>query len=174
MILGVTNGAAIAVRIGVQLQALAKQKTYRAIQLTTPGKFELVERTITEPPPGKVRIRVEACGVCHSDILTVEGLFPGISYPRVPGHEVIGTIDALGDGVSRWKVGQRVGVGYLSGPCFHCEPCQRGDFVNCENQGVTGVGSDGGYAEVMIAGEQGIVAIPEELKPAEAAPLLCA
>jgi alcohol dehydrogenase, propanol-preferring len=174
VILGVANGSVIAVRIGMQLEATAKTRTYRAMQVTAPGKFELVEREVTEPPPGKVRMRVEACGVCHSDILTVEGVFPGISYPRVPGHEVIGTIEALGDGVSRWKVGQRVGVGYLSGPCFHCQPCQRGDFVYCENQSVTGVASDGGYAEMMIAGEQGIVAIPEELKSAEAAPLLCA
>jgi alcohol dehydrogenase, propanol-preferring len=152
---------------------VAKQ-TYRAVQVTQPGKFELVERAISEPAPGKVRIRVEACGVCHSDILTVESVFPGISYPRVPGHEVVGTIDALGEGVSRYTVGQRVGVGYLSGPCFRCEPCLRGDFVNCENQGVTGVNSDGGYAEVMIASERGVVAIPDELKSAEAAPLLCA
>jgi alcohol dehydrogenase, propanol-preferring len=151
-----------------------KQETYRAIQVTEPGKFELVERAVTQPPPGKVRIRVEACGVCHSDVITVQGVFPGISYPRVPGHEAVGRIDALGDGVSRWTVGQRVGVGYLSGPCFRCAPCRRGDFVNCENQGVTGVSSDGGYAEVMIASEHGLVTVPGELTSADAAPLLCA
>jgi propanol-preferring alcohol dehydrogenase len=150
------------------------QETYRAIQVTEPGKFELVERAVTQPPPGKVRIRIEACGVCHSDVLTAQGAFPGISYPRVPGHEAIGRIEALGEGVSRWTAGQRVGVGYLGGPCFRCEECQRGDFVNCEYQGVTGVTSDGGYAEVMIASEHGLVAIPGELTPADAAPLLCA
>jgi D-arabinose 1-dehydrogenase-like Zn-dependent alcohol dehydrogenase len=150
------------------------KETHRAMQVTEPGRFELVERAITQPPAGKVRIRIEACGVCHSDILTVEGVFPGISYPRVPGHEAIGKIDALGEGVSGWTVGQRVGVGYLAGPCFHCEQCLRGDFVNCENQGVTGVGSDGGYAEVMIAGERGLVAVPDALTSADAAPLLCA
>ena len=150
------------------------KETYRAVQVTEPGKFELVERAVTQPPPGKVRIRIQACGVCHSDVITAQGVLPGISYPRVPGHEAVGTIDALGDGVSRWTVGQRVGVGYLGGPCFHCEPCRRGDFVNCENQGVTGVSSDGGYAEVMIASEHGLVQVPGELTSADAAPLLCA
>jgi alcohol dehydrogenase, propanol-preferring len=150
------------------------KETYRAMQVTEPGKFELVERAVTQPPAGKVRIRIEACGVCHSDVITVQSFFPGISYPRVPGHEAVGKIDALGEGVSGWAVGQRVGVGYLSGPCFRCEFCRRGDFVNCENQGVTGVSSDGGYADVMIAGERGLVAIPDELSSADAAPLLCA
>ncbi len=150
------------------------QQTYRAVQVTEPGKFELVERAVPQPPPGKVRIRIEACGVCHSDALTVEGAFPSISYPRVPGHEAVGKIDALGDGVSRWTIGQRVGVGYLSGPCYHCEPCRRGDFVNCENQGMTGVSSDGGYAEVMIANEHGVVDVPGGLTSADAAPMLCA
>lgn len=149
-------------------------ESYRAVQVTTPGKFDLVERSIPQPPAGKVRIRVQACGVCHTDVFTVAGLVPSITYPRVPGHEVVGTIDALGEGVSRWTIGQRVGVGYLSGPCFHCEPCLRGDFVNCENQGITGLHADGGYAELMIANEQGVVAIPESLASADAAPLLCA
>jgi propanol-preferring alcohol dehydrogenase len=149
-------------------------RTYRAVQATKPGKLELVERTITEPPARKVRIRVEACGVCHSDAATVDGQFPGISYPRVPGHEVIGKIDAIGEGVSGWKIGQRVGVGFLGGPCFVCKPCRHGDFVDCENQPVSGVHYDGGYAEVMIASEDGISAVPDELSPAEAAPLLCA
>jgi alcohol dehydrogenase, propanol-preferring len=153
---------------------MIKNESYRAMQVTVPGKFELVERAVTAPPPGKVRIRVEACGVCHSDVITAQGFFPGIVYPRVPGHEAVGKIDALGDGVSHWTIGQRVGVGYLAGPCFHCEPCRRGDFVSCENQGVTGVGSDGGYAEVMIANEQALVTVPGELAPADAAPLLCA
>lgn len=151
-------------------------ETYRAVQVTEPGKFELVQRTVAEPSAGKVRIRVEACGVCHSDVITMQGVFPGISYPRVPGHEVVGKIDALGEGVSEehWKIGQRVGVGYLGGPCHRCQYCRRGDFVNCEKQGVTGVHSDGGYAEVMFANEHGLVAIPGELASADAAPLLCA
>src|ERR1700716_2688206 len=101
-----------------------REQSYRAIQVSTPGKFEMVERAVMQPPPGKVRIRVEACGVCHSDSITGEGLFPNIAYPRVPGHEVIGKIDALGEGVSGWKLGQRVGVGYLDGPCFRCKRCR--------------------------------------------------
>jgi alcohol dehydrogenase, propanol-preferring len=149
-------------------------KTYRAVQVSKPGKLELVERTVVAPPPGKVRIRVEACGVCHSDSGTVEGFFPGIAYPRVPGHEVIGKIDAVGEGVSGWRVGQRVGVGYLGGPCFACKPCRHGKFVNCQNQSVSGVSYDGGYAEVMIASEDGLSAVPDELSSTEAAPLLCA
>jgi D-arabinose 1-dehydrogenase-like Zn-dependent alcohol dehydrogenase len=149
-------------------------KTYRAVQVSKPGRLEVVEREVAAPPPGKVRIRVEACGVCHSDALTVEGLFPGVRYPRVPGHEVVGTIDALGEGVSGWKVGQRVGVGFLGGHCGRCSPCRRGDFVNCQNQPISGVADDGGYAEVMIADERALAAVPAELAPADAAPLLCA
>jgi D-arabinose 1-dehydrogenase-like Zn-dependent alcohol dehydrogenase len=149
-------------------------KTYRAVQVSKPGRLEVVERELTAPPPGKVRIRVEACGVCHSDALTVEGLFPDIRYPRVPGHEVIGRIDVLGEGVSGWKLGQRVGVGFLGGYCGRCKPCRQGDFVNCQNQPVSGVADDGGYAEVMIADERALAAVPAELAPADAAPLLCA
>jgi propanol-preferring alcohol dehydrogenase len=149
-------------------------QTYRAVQVTAPRKFELVERPVAEPGPGMVRLRVEACGVCHSDVLTVEGLFPGITYPRVPGHEVIGKIDAMGDAVTGWKVGQRVAVGYLSGPCLRCQRCRRGDFVTCLNQGVSGTSSDGGYAEVMIANERALAAVPDELSSTEAAPLICA
>src|SRR6266851_4810853 len=104
-------------------------QTYRAIQVTEPKKLELLQRPISKPPPGKVRIRVEACGICHTDSFTVEGLFPGLTFPRVPGHEVVGKIDALGEGVSGWTLGQRVGVGYLGGPCFRCKQCRRGDFV---------------------------------------------
>src|SRR5262249_58256895 len=113
-------------------------KSYRAVQVSKPGRLEVVERELTAPPPGKVRIRVEACGVCHSDALTVEGLFPGASYPRVPGHEVVGTIDALGEGGSAWKLGQRVGVGLLGGHCGRCTPCRWGDFVNCQHQAMSG------------------------------------
>ena len=149
-------------------------KTYRAVQVSQPGRLEVVERELRVPPPGKVRIRVEACGVCHSDILTVEGQAADIRYPRVPGHEVVGKIDALGEGVSVWKLGQRVGVGFLGGYCGRCTPCRRGDFVNCQNQPVSGVADDGGYAEVMIADEHALAAVPAELAPAEAAPLLCA
>jgi D-arabinose 1-dehydrogenase-like Zn-dependent alcohol dehydrogenase len=148
--------------------------TYRAVHVTAPGRLELVERELVAPPPGKVRIRVEACGVCHSDALTVDGLAPGVSYPRVPGHEVVGRIDALGEGASNWKLGQRVGVGFLGGYCGRCTPCRRGDFVNCQNQSISGLSYDGGYAEVMIADERGLTAVPDELTPRDAAPLLCA
>ena len=148
--------------------------TYRAVQVSKPGYLEVVERELTAPLPGKVRIRVEACGVCHSDALTVDGLSPDVRYPRVPGHEVVGKIDALGEGVSGWKLGQRVGVGFLGGYCGRCTPCRRGDFVNCQNQPVSGVAADGGYAEVMIADEHALAVVPAELAPADAAPLLCA
>lgn len=147
--------------------------TYRAVQATAPGQLELVELPIQEPPAGHVRIRVEACGVCHSDAATVEGVMP-VEYPRVPGHELVGRIEALGEGVSGWELGQRVGVGFLGGHCNVCAFCRRGDFVNCTNQGWTGVHSDGGYAEVMIAKQTALAAIPEDLESVEAAPLLCA
>jgi len=149
-------------------------KIYRAVQVTKPGRLEVVQRELTAPQPGKVRIRVEACGVCHSDALTVDGLSTDIRYPRVPGHEVVGKIDALGEGVSAWKLGQRVGVGFLGGYCGRCMPCRGGDFVNCQNQPVSGVADDGGYAEVMIADELALAAVPADLAPADAAPLLCA
>jgi alcohol dehydrogenase, propanol-preferring len=148
--------------------------TYKAVEVTAPDTFRVAEKALLKPGVGQVRIRVEACGVCHTDVVTVQGLLPGIIYPRVPGHEVIGKIDAVGDGVAGWKIDQRVGVSYFSGPCFRCQPCRRGDFVNCENQGVTGFSSDGGYAEVMIASEHALAAIPDELASAEGAPLLCA
>ena len=149
-------------------------RTYKAVQVTKPGKLEVVERAIVEPAFGQVRIRVEACGVCHTDAYTVEGGFPGLTLPRVPGHEVIGKIEALGPGVQTWKEGQRVGVGYMGGYCGHCERCRRGDFVNCQNQPISGCHSDGGYAEMMIAQVTGLVAIPDDLLSTEAAPLLCA
>jgi D-arabinose 1-dehydrogenase-like Zn-dependent alcohol dehydrogenase len=148
--------------------------TYRAFQAVAPGKLQAVNLLIAEPPPGHVRVRIEACGVCHSDAVTVEGGFPGLTYPRVPGHEAVGKIDALGSGVEPWRVGQRVGIGFLGGHCGICSRCRRGDFVNCERQPVSGVHSDGGYAEVMIAKANALVAIPDELSPVEAAPLLCA
>jgi alcohol dehydrogenase, propanol-preferring len=148
-------------------------ETYRAVQAIEPGRFALAELPLPTPGPGQVRVRVEACGVCHSDAVTVEGWLP-VSFPRVPGHEVVGRIDGLGDGVTDWAVGQRVGVGYLGGQCGHCARCRRGDFVNCLEQPVTGMHVDGGYAEVLVARESGLVAIPEELDSVEAAPLLCA
>ena len=147
--------------------------TYKAVEVSAPNAFRVVERAISEPAAGQVRIRVEACGVCHSDSGTVEGLFP-IAWPRVPGHEAVGRIDALGSGVQGWTIGQRVGVGFLGGSCGHCEFCRNGDLVNCRNQEFTGIQRDGGYAEVMLAKASGLISIPEGMSPADAAPLLCA
>jgi D-arabinose 1-dehydrogenase-like Zn-dependent alcohol dehydrogenase len=138
------------------------------------GGLQLVEREVPEAGPRQVRIRVQACGVCHSDMVTKEGLFPGISYPRVPGHEVAGTIDQLGAGVKDWSKGDRVGVGWHGGQDGICLSCRRGDFVNCANGLVCGVSYDGGYQEFMIAPAEGLARIPESLDAAEAAPLMCA
>ena len=148
--------------------------TYKAVEVSAPGKLRVVERPVSEPGPGQVRIRVEACGICHTDAATVMGVYPGLTLPRVPGHEVIGRIEAIGSGVSKWKIGQRVGVGLIAGEDGVCESCRRGDAVNCQNPVVLGVTADGGYAEVMIAEARGIASIPDELTSAEAAPLLCA
>jgi len=147
--------------------------TYRAITVSGPGQFSEVSKPLLDPGPSQVRIRVEACGVCHSDSATVEALFP-IDWPRVPGHEVVGRIDALGPGVRGWALGQRVGVGFLAGSCGYCEFCRNGDLVNCRNQEFTGVHHDGGYAEVMVANASGLVSIPNGVSSADAAPLLCA
>src|SRR5215510_13045544 len=147
--------------------------TYKAIEVARPKEFSEVRKPLLDPGPNQVRIRVEACGVCHSDSATVEGLFP-IDWPRVPGHEVVGRIDDLGSGVKGWAVGQRVGVGFLGGSCGYCEFCRSGDLVNCRNQEYTGIHRDGGYAEVMIAKASGLVSIPDDLLSADAAPLLCA
>jgi D-arabinose 1-dehydrogenase-like Zn-dependent alcohol dehydrogenase len=147
--------------------------TYRAVQAVSPGKLELTRKPLVDPRPGHVRIRVEACGVCHSDAGTVEGVFP-IAWPRVPGHEAVGVIDMLGAGVEGWRVGQRVGVGFLGGSCGHCEQCRGGDLVNCRNQEFTGIQHDGGYAEVLIARATGLMSIPDDLSAVAAAPLLCA
>jgi alcohol dehydrogenase, propanol-preferring len=148
--------------------------TYKAVEVSAPGVLRLVERPVSEPGAGQVRLRVEACGVCHSDAATVTGTYKGLTLPRVPGHEVVGRIEALGSGVSRWKIGQRVGVGLIAGEDGVCESCRRGDMVNCENPVMSGITTDGGYAEVMIAEARGLASIPDELSSAEAAPLLCA
>src|SRR5712664_3282471 len=148
--------------------------TYKAVEVSAPGNLRVVERSIPEPGAGQVRIRVEACGICHTDAATVTGIYPGLKLPRVPGHEVVGRIEALGGGVSRWKIGQRVGVGFFGGEDGLCEPCRRGDIVNCRNPVIPGITVDGGYAEVMIAEARGIASIPDGLTSAEAAPLLCA
>src|SRR5215472_6561587 len=138
------------------------------------GDFEIVDRPIPNPGPSEVRIKVEACGVCHSDMFTKEGAWPGIQYPRVPGHEVAGVIDEVGEGVSRWKKGQRVGVGWHGGQDNTCPSCRRGDFKNCENLKIPGISYDGGYQQYMVAPVEALVATAESLSAAEAAPLLCA
>lgn len=148
--------------------------TMRAVQVPAAGEeFELVERPIPEPGAGQVRIRVAACGICHSDAFVKDGAFP-IDYPRVPGHEVIGTVDAVGAGVTGWDAGRRVGVGWHGGHCGACDSCRRGDFVTCDNQQICGIAYDGGYAEYMLAPVEALAAVPEALSDAAAAPLLCA
>ena len=149
-------------------------KTYKAVEVTAPGNLRIVERPIPEPDKGQVLIRVEACGICHTDSLTVEGQFPGLSFPRVPGHEVAGCIEAVGSGASAWSAGQRVGVGFFGGYDGHCELCRRGDFINCKNLTVSGISVDGGYAEMMLADANAVVSLPDSLKAVDAGPLLCA
>jgi len=147
----------------------------KAAQVPKPGAdFQIVEREIPAPGAGQVRIKVEACGVCHSDVLTKEGAWPGIQYPRVPGHEVAGIVDEVGAGVSAWKKGQRVGVGWHGGQDNTCLSCRRGDFRNCRNLKITGISYDGGYQQYMLAPVEALVAIPESLSDVDAAPLLCA
>ena len=147
----------------------------KVAQISKPGAgFEIVEREVPEPGPGQVRIKVQACGVCHSDVLTVEGAWPGIQYPRVPGHEVAGVIDRVGEGVSAWKKGQRVGVGWHGGHDNTCRECRRGDFRNCQNIKICGISYDGGYGQYMIAPVEALAPIPASLSDVEAAPLLCA
>ena len=145
-------------------------------QVTRPnGPLEIVEREIPEPGAGSVRIKVEACGVCHSDSFTKEGIWPGIQYPRVPGHEIAGIIDAVGTGVVGWTPGQRVGVGWHGGNCGYCDSCRRGDFVTCQIAfQVPGIAYDGGYAEYMIAPAGALALIPEGLSAVDAGPLMCA
>jgi len=147
----------------------------KVAQISKPGAdFEIVERAIPEPGPREIRIKVLACGVCHSDVLTKEGAWPGIQYPRVPGHEVAGIVDAVGADISEWNKGQRVGVGWHGGHDNTCRECRRGDFRNCRNLKVCGISYDGGYEQYMLAPVEALVAIPETLSDAEAAPLLCA
>jgi D-arabinose 1-dehydrogenase-like Zn-dependent alcohol dehydrogenase len=147
----------------------------RAVQVTSAnGAWKVVEREIPVPGVRQVRIKVEACGICHSDFITKAGLFPGIQYPRVPGHEVVGVIDAVGSEVPEWKPGARVGVGWHGGHCGHCASCRRGDFITCQSGQIPGITYDGGYANFMIAPFEALAAVPDELSSAEAAPLLCA
>jgi D-arabinose 1-dehydrogenase-like Zn-dependent alcohol dehydrogenase len=138
------------------------------------GEFEMVEREIAAPGAGEVRIKVFGCGVCHSDAATKEGMFPWIQYPRVPGHEVAGVIDEVGAGVTEWKKGDHVGVGWHGGHCFVCESCRRGEFINCKNERITGVTRDGGYQQYTIARHEAVALMPDGMDPADAAPLLCA
>src|SRR5215469_16528173 len=146
--------------------------TMKVAQISKPGgDFEVVEREVPKPEWGQVRIKVQACGICHSDVLTKEGMLPGIQYPRIPGHEVVGLIDEIGAGVSEWTLGQRVGVGWHGGHDGTCLSCRRGDFRNCRNVKIPGVSYDGGYQQYMVAPVEAVAAVPESLRAAEAAPL---
>lgn len=138
------------------------------------GDFVIVDIDKPSPKENEVLIKIEACGICHSDAFVKDGTFPGVQYPRIPGHEVVGIIEEVGTKIKIWKKGQRVGVGWHGGHCFVCEPCRRGDFISCQNAQVSGISYDGGYAEYMCAPQEAVAAIPEELSSAEAAPLLCA
>jgi D-arabinose 1-dehydrogenase-like Zn-dependent alcohol dehydrogenase len=149
--------------------------TTRVMQVSAAGEgLELAEREVPTPGRGEVLVRVEACGVCHSDAFTVEGWMPGIDYPRVPGHEIAGRIEAVGDDVVPWEPGQRVGVGWFGGNCGHCEPCRRGDLISCANGQVPGIAFDGGYADHVVVPQSALASIPDELSAEDAAPLLCA
>lgn len=147
----------------------------KAVQARKPGSdWEVIEREIPEPPSGQVRIKVEACGICHSDMFIKAGHWPGLRYPRVPGHEVAGRIDEVGPGVAMWKVGQRVGVGWHGGHCGHCGSCRRGDFIMCRSANICGFSYDGGWAEYLVVPEEAVASLPDDLAADEAAPLLCA
>lgn len=149
--------------------------TTRVMQVAGPGEpLELVERELRQPGPGEVLVRVEACGICHSDAFTIEGAMPGIEYPRVPGHEIAGRIEAIGEDVVPWEVGQRVGVGWFGGHCGHCDPCRRGDLISCANGLVPGIAYDGGYADHVVVPKSALASIPDDLSAEDAAPLLCA
>jgi D-arabinose 1-dehydrogenase-like Zn-dependent alcohol dehydrogenase len=150
-------------------------KKMKAVQVSKAGgPFELVERDVREPGAGEVRIKVAACGICHSDAFVKSGAFPGLQLPRIPGHEIAGTVDAVGANVTTWKAGQRVGVGWHGGHCFVCNPCRKGMFLNCENAQITGISYDGGYAEYVVVRQEAVARIPDKLDPVDAGPLLCA
>ncbi len=151
---------------------MAKMKAVQVAKAN--GPFELVERDVPEPGPGQIRIKVEACGICHSDAFVKSGGFPGMVLPRVPGHEVAGRVDAVGSGVTQWKAGDRVGVGWHGGHCFQCEACRKGLFINCEKAQVCGISYDGGYAEYLVVPQAAAARIPEKLDAVDAGPLLCA
>jgi D-arabinose 1-dehydrogenase-like Zn-dependent alcohol dehydrogenase len=147
----------------------------KAVQVSKPnGPFEVVSRDVRDPGPGEIRIEIEACGVCHSDAVTRSGAYPGLTLPRVPGHEIAGRVDAVGANVTAWKAGDRVGVGWHGGHCFQCNACRKGLFINCERAQITGVTLDGGYAEYVVVPHEAAVRVPESLDAADAAPLLCA
>ncbi|MCW8443004.1 alcohol dehydrogenase [Fluoribacter gormanii] len=149
-------------------------KTMKAVQVNKSGQWETVEKDLVMPAVNQVRIKVEACGVCHSDVFVKENLWPNLQFPRIPGHEVAGVIDEVGTSITKWKPGQRVGVGWAGARCGQCLPCRHGDFILCENHQITGLHYDGGYAQYMIAPVEALAAIPDELSFAEAAPLMCA
>lgn len=148
--------------------------TMKAVQVTKPGTFELVEREVPEAGPGQVRVKVLACGVCHSDMFVQSGGFPGLVLPRVPGHEIAGVVDAVGAGVTAWKVGDRVGVGWHGGHCFQCDACRRGLFINCKEGKITGITHDGGYAEYAVVPHESVARMPAGMEAVDAGPLLCA
>ncbi len=149
--------------------------TMRAVQVSrAKGAFELVQRPVPEPGMRDIRLKIEACGVCHSDMFIKEGLFPGIRYPRIPGHEIIGTIDAVGASVKTFRLGQRVGVGWHGGHCFVCDACRRGDFIHCNKEQIAGISYDGGYAEYCVVPQEAAALVPENLDPGNSAPLMCA
>jgi len=148
--------------------------SYRAVQVTSPDKLELVERELVPPPPGTLRIRVLACGVCHSDVAAVSGQYEGLTLPRVPGHEVAGVVDAIGENVPRWKVGERVGIGWNGGYCGYCDHCRRGQFFVCDRAQITGISFDGGYAEYVYAPASAVARMPAGMSAIDSAPLLCA
>lgn len=151
---------------------MAKMKA--VVVVKAGGDFEIQERDIPQPGMGEIRIKVQACGICHSDALVKHGGYPGLTYPRVPGHEVAGLVDEVGSGVTEWKKRDRVGVGWHGGHCFVCEPCRRGDFIACQREAITGLTHDGGYQQYMLARHEAVARIPEGLDWAEAAPLMCA
>jgi D-arabinose 1-dehydrogenase-like Zn-dependent alcohol dehydrogenase len=149
--------------------------TMKAVQVSKPnGPFEVVEREVPEPGPGQIRIKVEACGVCHSDAMVKAAAFPGLQLPRIPGHEIAGRVHAIGAGVVGWKTGERVGVGWHGGHCFRCTACRKGLFINCEQAKITGISHDGGYAEYVVSPVEAVARIPDKLTAVEAAPILCA